>query len=222
MNSRERKLYLPQEKMVTISKEATRTLSSQQHVSGHQLMRIIGLLSATIPAVLPAPLHYRNLQCMKNRLVSSGGYKNRGPLTEQARIELKLWLQTLTKVNGRTKIPDMTIFTDASTKGWRATSEKVKIGGAWNNKELTLHINCLELLAAWYTIQAFVQARTNLTVLLWLDNQSAVPYINHIGGTHSSNLADLAIQFWSWVLERGIFQGCPWDFLSWCTRLEEV
>ena len=77
--------------------------------------------------------------------------------------------------------------------------------GAWNNKEFTLHINCLELLAAWYMTQAFVQLRTYLTVLLWLVNRLVVAYINHMGGTHSSNLADLAIQFWSWTLERAIF-----------------
>lgn len=207
VNSREMKLYLPREKMATISKEATRILNSQQDVSGRELARMIGLLSATIPAVLPAPLHYRNLQGMKNRLVSAGGYKNMGPLTIQARIELKWWLQTLAKVNGRTikpKLPDMTIYTDASKWGWGATSENVKIGGAWNSKELTLHINCLELLAARYATQAFVQERTNQTILLWIDNRSAVAYINHMGGTHSSSLADLAIQFWNWALERDI------------------
>ena len=67
----------------------------------------------------------------------------------------------------------------------------MKIQGAWNNKELTLHINCLELLAAWYTRQAFVHEITNQTILLWLDNRA---YINHMGGTHSRSLADLAIQ----------------------------
>ena len=205
VNSREMKLYLPQEKMVTISKEATRILNSQQHVSGYELARMIGLLSATIPAVLPAPLHYRNLQRMKNDLVSAGDYKNTGPLTNQARIDLKWWLQTLANVNGRTikhRLPDMMIFTDASKWGWGATSQNVKIGGAWNSEELILHINCLELLAAWYATQAFVQERTNQTILHWLDNRSAVAYINHMGGTHSSNLADLAIQFWNWALKR--------------------
>ena len=208
VNSREMKLYLPREKMATISKEAAGILNSQRQVSGRELARMIGLLSATIPAVLPAPLHYRNLQCMKNRLVLAGGYKNTGPLTSQAQTELKWWLQTLANVNGRTikpRLPDRTIFTNASNWGWGAASENVKIGGAWNSKEVTLHINCLELLAAWYATQAFVQERTNQTILLWLDNRSAVAYINHMGGTHSSNLADLAIQFWNWALKRSIF-----------------
>ena len=81
----------------------------------------------------------------------------------------------------------------------------MRIGGAWNSKEQIIHMNCQELLAAWYATQAYVQVRTNLTILLWIDNRSAMAYINHMGGTHSSSLADLAIQFWNWALERGIF-----------------
>ena len=42
----------------------------------------------------------------------------------------------------------------------------------------------------------------SLTILLWIDNRSAVAYINHMGGTHSSQWA---IQFWSWALKKGIF-----------------
>ena len=98
----------------------------------------------------------------------------------------------------------MILFTDVSLWGWGATSGEVRIGGAWNSRELALHIKCLELLGAWYATRALVQEKQNLTVLLWLDNRSAVAYINHMGGTHSSNLANLAIQFWTWALERGI------------------
>ena len=68
-----------------------------------------------------------------------------------------------------------------------------------------MHINCLELLAAWNAVQAFCQGRHNITVLIWLDNISAIAYINHMGGARSHTLAQLAIQFWKWSLQRGIF-----------------
>ena len=37
-----------------------------------------------------------------------------------------------------------------------------------------------------------------------MDNTSAIAYINHMGGTRSSNLAKRSIEFWEWALERGI------------------
>ena len=125
VNSTQMKLYLPQERMMVITKEATTILNSPHQVSVRQLARMIGLLSTTIPAVLPAPLHYRNLQRTKNQLVSSGSYNSSCPLTKEAQLELKWWLQTLHKVNGRMikpNLPDMTIYTDASTWGWGAKS----------------------------------------------------------------------------------------------------
>ena len=157
VNSKEMKFYLPQEKVTTIINKATTILNSPHQVSARYLARMIGLLSATIPVVLPAPLHYRHLQQMKNHLVLSGGYKNSGPLTKEAQLELKWWLQILHKVNGRVikpSLPNMMIYTGASTWGWGARSEETTIGGTWNNTEIALHINCLELLGAWYATQA--------------------------------------------------------------------
>ena len=137
------KLYFPQERMIVITKEVTTILNSPHQVSARQLVRMIGLLSATQmiglliqqfyhPAVLPAPLHYRNLQRTKEQLVSSGSYNSSCPLTKEAQLELKWWLQTLYRINGKTIKPnltDMTIYTDASTWGWGARSGEITIGG---------------------------------------------------------------------------------------------
>lgn len=51
VNSREMKLYLPQEKVTIINKEATTILNAPHRVSAQQLARMIGLLSVTIPAI---------------------------------------------------------------------------------------------------------------------------------------------------------------------------
>ena len=80
----------------------------------------------------------------------------------------------------------MVIHTDASLLGW---------GQA---------LNVLELLGAKYACQAFCQNKRDLSALLWIDNTSAIAYINHIGGTRSSDLAKQSIEFWEWALERGI------------------
>lgn len=50
-------------------------------------------------------------------------------------------------------------------------------------------------MAAWNASQAFCQGRHKVTVLFWIDNTSAVAYINHMGETRSSSLAMIAIEF---------------------------
>ena len=57
--------------------------------------------------------------------------------------------------------------------------------GPWRNAAYI--INCLELLGAWNAVQSFCQVKTNLVVLIWMDNTSAISYINHMGGTRSSD-----------------------------------
>ena len=53
--------------------------------------------------------------------------------------------------------------------------------------------NCLELLAATLAVKTFLKDLTEITVLLKLENQTAVAYINNMGGTVSPQLTHLAI-----------------------------
>ena len=45
-----------------------------------------------------------------------------------------------------------------------------------------IHVNCLELLAATLAMQSFLKDQTAVSVLLQLDNQTAIAYINNLGG----------------------------------------
>ncbi|KAI8504881.1 hypothetical protein Bbelb_169900 [Branchiostoma belcheri] len=60
-----------------------------------------------------------------------------------------------------------------------------------------------ELKAASLALRSFVSADTQHD-LLRLDNATAVAYVNHVGGTRSPDLAALALEMWSWALERGL------------------
>ena len=51
-----------------------------------------------------------------------------------------------------------------------------------------MHINCLELLAATLAVKTFVKNLTQVSVLLRIDNTTAVAYINNMGGTVSAEL----------------------------------
>ena len=77
-------------------------------------------------------------------------------------------------------------------------------GGPWSRQEKSLHINCLELLAATLALKTFLKDQENKRILLLLDNQTAVAYINNLGGTVSTHTTKLARGFWMCCLWREI------------------
>ena len=68
-----------------------------------------------------------------------------------------------------------------------------------------MHINILELKAAFLTIQTFLKHRTNTSIKLRLDNTTAVAYINNKGGTRSPNIITLSLELWNWCVSRNIY-----------------
>ena len=69
----------------------------------------------------------------------------------------------------------------ASKWGWGAAYQSHGTGGPWSQQERIMHINCLELLAATLAVQTFAKRKTNISILLRIDNTTAVAYINHLG-----------------------------------------
>ena len=67
-----------------------------------------------------------------------------------------------------------------------------------------MHINCLELLAATLATKTFAKSKTAISILLRIDNTTAVAYINNLGGTASKELVMLTRDLWMWCLERNI------------------
>ena len=102
--------------------------------------------------------------------------------------------------------PSVVIETDASRRGWGATSQGVQTGGPWSRLESNKHINCLEALAAFLVIKCFARDRRSVTILLRMDNMSAVSYmyVNKPGGTISQNLTVISKNLWLWCLQRDI------------------
>ena len=76
--------------------------------------------------------------------------------------------------------------------------------GPWSLQEKIRHINCLELIAATLALKTFVKSKSGLSVLLRIDNTTAVAYINNQGGTVSEELVHLTRDLWMWCLKRNI------------------
>ena len=200
-------ISLPLDKVKGIRKECQKVLENPD-ITIRELARLLGKLSASIQAVFPAPLHYRHIQAVKKRsLALHGGYESQVYWTAEALEELKWWRDHLSAWNGRAILqspPQLTIETDASTKGWGACCGNFQTRGLWSQSERLLHINCLELLAGGFALKSFLRNKCNIHVKLMMDNTTAISYINKMGGPTSLVLSSLAFDLWQWCLERSI------------------
>ena len=132
-------------------------------------------------------------------------------LTSASKEDLQWWLTNTTAPMGAPVCsldPSIVVHSDASNQGWGAVLNGLShMGGVWSPEEATHHINYLELLAAFLSIKAFGKTWQSITVLLCLDNVTAVCYINQKGGTVSRALCELVISIWTWCTEQNITLG---------------
>ena len=210
VDSRTMMFYLPSHK-VTRTIELCNALLQNRTVSLRELAQLLGFLESTRPAVWLAPLHFRHLQyCLIQQLArNKGSYDGLVCLQLLAKGELQLWwISNIRQVNGSLIHPpscEMTITSDGSKLGWGAAYGLQITKGSWSSRERSLHINILELKAAFLAIQSFLKHKTNMSIKLRLDNTTAVSYVNNKGGTHSPELMALALELWTWCLSRDIY-----------------
>jgi len=180
-----------------------------EKISLRQLASIMGNFSWAIPMVPFAQAHFRNLQ----QFFHFESRRNGGNLdayvflSVTAKADLQWWFSNLQSFNGKAILPDepdMIIYSDASLTGWGAFCEQVTTRGPWTLEDSSRHINELELLSAFYALQAFTNVSHDIAVHLYLDNSTAVSYINKCGGTRSKNLCDLAALVINWCEIREI------------------
>ena len=178
-------------------------------LSARLFSHFLGKLSAATQAVPPAPLFYHCLQRDLQAALAGNNqdYDTSLSLSQAAQEELSWWREHLPRWNGKPlkrKLKQVTISSDASQMGWGAVCAETRTGGAWSIQEQAMHINSLELLAATLAVKAFQKEASGISVLLQLDNATAVAYINNMGGTVSNQLKDLAKELWMWALDRDI------------------
>ena len=199
---------LPADKVKQIRAEAVR-ISNMNTLSTRLLSHFLGKLSAATQAIPPAPLFYRCLQRDLQAALADNdqNYEAHLTLSQASLEELSWWREHLSKWNGKPlkqKPEHVTISSDASQMGWGTTCAETRTGGAWSVQEQAMHINSLELLAATLAVTTFLKHASGISVLLQLDNATAVAYINNIGGTVSCQLIGLAKELWMWALDRDI------------------
>ena len=126
-------------------------------------------------------------------------------LSENAKLELEWWLNSIEDHNGR-PICDILhthtdntneIFTDTSSEGWGAVlytkgKKHVETGGRWSASEKNEHINFLELKAIHFDLLCFGNELLGSHVTINSNNTSAVSYINFMKAVVAKNLIILA------------------------------
>ena len=172
-------------------------VATEEIVSARALSHPLGKMNATAQVIPPAPLFCSHLQMDLAQALERGNqcYETQLTLSPEAREELVWWDTHMSAWNGRSLLKrdlDLVIDSDASLIGWGATCQGKRTGGPWSHQESQMHINCLELLAATLAIPTFTKGRTQISVLLRIDNTTAVAYINNRGGTVSKPLVSLA------------------------------
>ena len=87
--------------------------------------------------------------------------------------------------------PTVRILTGASLLGWGAHRGSDIASGRWTPDEATNHFNFLELKAVVHAVKFWRHRLVRQSVLIELDNTTAVAYINNQCGTRSGSLARL-------------------------------
>ena len=197
---------LPAEKVTTVMNICTTALAADR-VSLRELASILGNFTWAIPTVPYAQAHYRRMQrfYISEARRAGGNLDVVRQLPRAARLDLQWWVDNLLKVNGRLffpKVADIEIYSDASLSGWGASCNEVTTRGPWTSSDASRHINELYLLGAFFALQAFVGSSRDIAVRLFLDNTTAICYINKSGGTRSKRLSDLANRFSLFCEER--------------------
>ena len=195
ISSIEMKRFLPPGKMSQLVQDC-KDLILEKSASVRTLSQIIGKLTSTMQAVLPAPLHYRHLQMLQVKgLLEGKEYNSVVPLNMECRNDLQWWVDQLSIWNGRSLIspaPDLIITTDASLKGWDR-------GGI-----LTAY-KCPRTQGSSFCLRAFSKSRRKLHVHLRMDNRTAVAYLLKMGGTRSLVLVGIVQELWEYALRKEIF-----------------
>ena len=183
-------------------------LLDQNQVTLRDIARVLGHFSWSIATVPFAQGHSRLLQQFFIKSMHfSRDLSNRVSLSPEARLDLRWWVDHLRASNGKAILPSfpgLSISADASLQGWGAVCDSVTTRGSWPQKDRSRHINELELLAALYALQSFTKESYDIAVQLFLDNSTAVAYVNKCGGTHSRQLSTIDAKIVEWCEFRKI------------------
>ena len=176
---------------ITTSKAIALRILCEQLVSYKKpkiltVAKVIGKMVASFPGVQHGPLFYRKLDNEKTAALREhrGDYQAKMKISDEAKNDLHWWIQNIETSYKLIMIekPSIVVYSDSSKSGWGGIFGNLSTGGNWSQEESLIHINVLELLAAYYTLASLCRDIKNTHIRLMVDNQTALAYINNMGG----------------------------------------
>ena len=175
-----------------------------------ELAKLIANLVASMEAVPQGRLFYRQREREKIKSLQQniGNFEAKITLSDLSKKKLTWWKNNIMTATKSLKklLVDATIYTDASLDGWAAVCEKPETGGMSTKQQQALHINAIELLGAKLGHFSFFKDKKDITYIrVMMDNNTAVAYINNMGGIRSDLCDDIVFDIWQWAAERQIW-----------------
>lgn len=209
LDSANMNLSLPHDKVSNLQTFINELLMDK-HLTIRKVAKLTGVLVSCCKGTRWGRMFYRDIDRDKVLAlkVNLGNFDSTLELSDKAKDNINWWLESesLDPCPLNMNRPSMHLQADASLAGWGCANvlAKKSTGGRWNEAESQLHINVLELKAAWLGVQSFCSKLSNACIHIELDNTTAIGYINNMGGT-KANLDHLAKDFWHWLRNRDLY-----------------
>lgn len=214
IDSKKERFFLPQRKIEAIESQIA-PLLLEPKTSVRKAMSLLGLLTATFPAVTWAQVNSRQLQLqiLQSWDKLSASLDRDFCLSPSTQASLTWWLDRENLLAGRPwRLESLKVLTtDASGIGWGAHLGDLVFQGQWGPEIAGKSSNYRELYTVLLALQAAKQALVRSHVQIQSDNATTVAYINKQGGTRSQELMDLTFRIFS--LAEGNFQSLSAVFL---------
>lgn len=208
LNSVSFSVELPLEKRKSIGNLAEK-FSKKKSCKIRELARFLGTLVAACPAIQYGWLYTKRLErekflALKN---SNNDFNAKMNISDTVIEDIEWWIRNAkTMINPiRTNSYTKVIFTDASLSGWGSFCNGEKAHGWWDKEEKDAHINYLELKAAFYGLKCHAKNSKDCSILLRIDNTTAISYINRMGGIQYPKLTEITRSIWKWCEDRMIW-----------------
>ena len=189
---------IKQQKIKTLISE---TLQSKK-LKIRQIAKILVTFEASLPAIKFGHLNMFYLQKCKNEALklNKGNYEGLINLTENFISELQWRQKSVNSVNDiYHPLPQLTIYSDACPNGWGIACGKHSTGGNWSKEESSLHINVLEMAAAFFAVKIYAATLSETSMHLRVDNTATLAWINRQNAPNET-VHLLLKEFWElWV-----------------------
>lgn len=189
--------------------QSCRNLLQRNEMLILEVAQVIGYLVSCLPGVQYGKLHYRNLEIDKNKALAKnkGNYQATMCLSSDAKSDLIWWAQNIKNESNfiNRNVAEIEIKSDASKLGWGAICGSYTAQGMWTSTEKCLHINLLELTAVLFALKSFALYIRGKHVKVYIDNYTAVRYVNEMGGTKSPDSNTVAKEIWMWCIQNNVW-----------------